>query len=260
MPIDESPELRHCAPGIIEPVLVKIHQGKPHPNVVSGRERMSAQTVELDRGALRLGERPGKEPRAAQRGFDSLGRISGSFRVRFRRSLMLAVGRQRFDAGIAGADPSEASADEELEQTIQDRLQHSGQEPDGQAVNGPKRADQLEHAGIVSSHRQHHGEYGPEQGNAAHGQANQIERFLRPAVGRGRIDPQRIGAVFKRRGAQADKLGSVLRGSKQRGAPPSVDFRFLRGLNPRRVRDQALVPGKADADCFHRYVARTAQR
>ena len=224
MPVDQSPELRHCASRIAEPVLVQVHQGKPNPNVVSRRERMSAQTIELDCGALRLGERPGKEPRAAQRGFDSLGRISGSFRVRFRRSLMLAVGRQRFDAGIAGADPSEASADEELEQTIQDRLQHSGQEPDGQAVNGPKRADQLEHAGIVSSHRQHHGEYGPEQGNAAHGQANQIERFLRPAVGRGRIDPQGIGAVFKRRGAQADKLGSVLRGSKQEDLRPRLTF------------------------------------
>ncbi len=232
MPIDESPELRHCAPRIVEPILVQIHQGKPNPNVVPRGEGMSAQTIELDCGALRLGEWPGEKPRAAQRGFDPLGGISGPFRVGFRCSLMMAVHRQRFDAGIAVADPSEASAGEELEQTIQDRLQHSGQEPDGQAVNGPKCADQLEHADVVSKHRQHHGEYGPEQGDAAHGQANQIKRFLRPALGSGRIDPQRIGAVFKRRGAQADKLGSDLGGSKQRGPPPSVDFRFLRGLNP----------------------------
>ena len=66
MPVDQSPELRHGASRVVEPVLVKIHQRKPNPNVVSGRERMRAQTIELDCGALRLGEWPTEEPRAAQ--------------------------------------------------------------------------------------------------------------------------------------------------------------------------------------------------
>jgi hypothetical protein len=65
VPIDQAAELGHCAAGVLELMLVQVHQCKSDADVILCCERMRAETVELDRGALRFLEGPRQQLRSA---------------------------------------------------------------------------------------------------------------------------------------------------------------------------------------------------
>ena len=59
--IDQTPELRHGAAGIVQPPLVEIHQRHTHPHVVGRAQPAAAERLELHHGRLRLPQRAAEQ-------------------------------------------------------------------------------------------------------------------------------------------------------------------------------------------------------
>ena len=71
---------------------------------------------------------PGEERGAPERGVYSLRLVAGSLCIGVRGRLEMAPGRQRLDAGVAAAHPHDSEVGDQVEQSVDDRLENSGEE------------------------------------------------------------------------------------------------------------------------------------
>ena len=180
--VNESSELAHCPPGILELVLVEIDQGEPHAKIITPGELVRPKTVQLGRRDFGLIQVFREELRPPQGGLDSLGGVSGPLGVGVGGSPMMSSDSQGLESGKARAHPHQPAVGQQLKKSVDYRLQHAGQERNGQTIDGPHGTDQLEHSGIAGDEREDQGEHGAEEGNRAHQNPDQAERLLGPAL------------------------------------------------------------------------------
>ena len=171
-------------PGSLQVMLVELHQGEADPEVVAAPKRFDGtKIVELDGGGLRLLQRAGQQCCPSESGVDPLGLVPGPLGICLGGGLEMPAGHQRLDGGVASAHPHPAGIGHQVKESVDDRLEDAGEETDGEAIDGPERADQLEGLGVGAGQRQENRDYGPHESNRPHHQADEAKRLLRPPVG-----------------------------------------------------------------------------
>jgi hypothetical protein len=178
--VNQTTKLAHGATRIVETMLVQVHQGQSHTKVIAPGELVCAEGIELDRCRSRLLERAGQQGGSPQRSLDPLGGVSGSLAIRVCSSLMVASHLECLYRGVPTAYLHQADVDEEVEQSIDHRLEHTGQEANREAVDRPQRHHQIEHPRISGDDRKNHRQYGAEQRDSADSHSHQAERLFGP--------------------------------------------------------------------------------
>jgi hypothetical protein len=229
--VNETAKLAHGAARIVEAMLVEVHEGQSHTKVIATGELLRTERIKLDGRRSGIVERAGQQRGAPQRGLDPVSGISGSLGIRRGGSLMLPSHLECFNAGVPAPHPHQTDIDEEVKQSVDHRLEHTGQEPNSQTVHRPERNHQLEHAGIAGDDGKHNRQYGTEQRDGTDGHSNQTEGLFSPGLTRAGFPGCSFDHGLKV-GRLRDKFREPRLGQQAVGRRWSVDFRSVPRLNP----------------------------
>jgi len=140
------------------------------------------EAFELDQRGLRLSQRTRQERRTPQSRLHPVPWIAGTLPVGFGGGGGLPSRRQRLDRGVSPAPPNQSDIGQEVEESLDGRLQNAARQGHDEAVDRPEETDQQQGAGRDARERERDRHDRSEQQQGAGDDPHEAKRLItRPA-------------------------------------------------------------------------------